>query len=158
MSRMYTVEFSDVSVTAAGTDQELFYIAPADDKPCKLVALYIGQTTEVGDAEEEQLGIKVIRGHATVGSGGSAPTPSPLNPNDPASGFTARVNDTTIASAGTPIELHADSFNVRTGYQMIWLPDARPMVTQAQTTMVVRMTSTVADTMTMSATLYVEEM
>jgi hypothetical protein len=136
VSRVYSVEFENVAVTTVNGDHDLFYIAPADDKPVRLISCYLSNTSnaDVGDAQEEMLRLRIIRGHATVGSGGATPTPAPLNPNDAAAGFTARTVDTTIASAGT-----------------------LPMCSQAQTTIVVRLMAGPTDDITMSGTLYVEE-
>lgn len=157
MGRLYAVPFENISILNADGDQDLFYIAPADDKPCKVHALHIAQISDVGDAAEEMLRFKVIRGHATVGSGGAAVTPTPLNPSDTAAAFTARRNDTTIASIGTPVDLHADAFNIRTGIVIVLTPECRWVVTQGQTTLVVRLMAGPADDLTMSGTLYVEE-
>jgi hypothetical protein len=155
-ARLYSVSFENVAVTAS---QDLFYIAPADDKPCVVHAVYLGQTTEIGDAMEEQVRIKMIRGHATVGSGGSAPTPRPLSPSDGAAGFVARVNDTTIASAGTAVDLHADTWQLRGPYQVIFTPEMRHQVTQAAgVTWVVRLMAAPTDSVTMSGTIYVAEL
>lgn len=156
LGRMYVVTFENVAVTAA---QDLFDIVPADDKPLRVHACYISQSTEVGDSQEEMLRIKIIRGLATVGSGGSAFTPVPLNENDSAAGFTARINDTTVAvvGAGATEVLWAESFNERVGWQFLPTPEMRPMVTQAKTRMVVTMLTTPADSVTMNGTLIVEE-
>jgi hypothetical protein len=154
---MYTVEFEGVTVTAAGGDADLFEITPADDKPCAIHALFLAVTSEVGDAAEEMISYKIIRGHATSGNG-TATTPAPLGPIDTAAGFTAETYGTTIASAGTPVDLHSDAFNVRVPYGIILTPEIRWCVSQAQTTLVVRMMTTVADDVTMNGTLYVEEL
>jgi hypothetical protein len=153
MARVYTVSFTAVAVTAA---QDLFEITPADDKPCKVLGLMIAQSSDAGDAQDEQLGLKVIRGFTTSGSGGSAPTPAPLGPSAAAAGFSAEVNNATVANTGTTTTLHADAFNVRAGYQ-IWLPEGCEWgVSQANTTLVVNVTAP-ADSLTMSGTLYVAE-
>lgn len=153
MGRMYTVAFSAVTVSAA---EDLFEITPADDKPVKLRGLFIGQSSDAGDAQDEMLQVSIIRGHTTSGSGGSAPTPQPLSSSDTAAGFTAEVNNTTMASAGTAVTLHTDTFNVRAGYAMWFPPESCPMASQANTTIVVRITAP-ADSLTMSGTLYIEE-
>lgn len=154
IGRVYSVTFSAVSVAAA---QDLFEITPADDKPVEIVGIELGQTSDAGDAADEVLQISIIRGHATSGSGGSAPTPAPLNPNDAAAGFTSEVNNTTIASTGTAVTLQTGCWNVRAGY-INWFPDgARPTASQGNTTIVVRQT-TPADAITMSGTLYVREL
>lgn len=154
MARQYSVSFSAVAVTAA---QDLFEITPADDKPVKIRGLFIGQSSDAGDAQDELLQVSIIRGHTTSGSGGSAATARPLSSIDAAAGFAAEVNNTTVASAGTGVTLHTDTFNVRAGYQLWFPPECCPMASQADTTIVVRITAP-ADSLTMSGTLYVEEM
>jgi hypothetical protein len=154
--RMYACCFENVVVTAA---QDFFDIAPADDKPVVLHGCWLSQSTEVGDAQEEFLRIKIIRGFATVGSGVGTFTPVPLNSIDAAAGFTCRINDTTpaVVGGGTTDLLWAESFNERSGW--IWLPtpDMQPICTQVQTRIVVTMLSTPADSVTMNGTLVVEE-
>lgn len=152
--RMYTVAFNAVSVSAA---QDVFEITPADDKPCVIHAVYLGQYSDAGDAQDELLGWQIIRGYTTSGSGGSAPTPRPTNRSDAAAGFTAEVNNTTVATTGTTHTLHSDAFNVRAGLVWIPTPEMRPTVSQADTTLVVRITAP-ADAVTLNGTLYVEEL
>lgn len=156
MGRIYTVQFDNVSVSAA---QDLFEITPADDKPCEIVGLFVSQTgvADVGDAAEENLPIQIIRGHTTGGSGGTAPTPVDANLTGVAAGFTSEVNNTTIASTGTTTTVHSDNFNVRVGYANWWPEGTEPRATQANTTMVVRLTRAPADAITLSGTLYVRE-
>lgn len=159
MGRVYSVEFENVTIAGTSVgDQDLFYIAPADDKPCKILGIFLSQISDVGDAAEEILRLRLIRGHATVGSGGSAATPRPLNPSDTAAAFTARTNDTTLASAGTAVNIHSDAFNIRTGWMFLPPPELRPEVSQAAgVTMVLRLMAGGADPVTMSGTMYVEE-
>jgi hypothetical protein len=152
--RLYAVTFSAVAVSAA---QDLFEITPADDKPVEIWGIELGQSSDSGDAQDEQLQISIIRGHATSGSGGSAPTPTPVGPNTGASGFTSEVNNTTIASTGTAVTIQTGCWNVRAGY-INWFPEGcRPSASQANTTIVVRQTAP-ADAITMSGTLYVAEL
>jgi hypothetical protein len=152
--RTYTVEFEAVTVTA---QVDFFELTPADDKPVEILGIFLSQSSDTGDAQEEILRYRVIRGHTTSGSGGSAPTPRPLNRSDAAAGFAAETNNTTIASAGTTHNLHSDTFNVRTGLQL-WLPEGCEWeATQADTTLVVRLMAAPADSLTMSGTLYVRE-
>lgn len=155
--RVYSVSFENVSVSAA---QDLFEISPADDKPVKLLALYlsnVGGTGDAGDAQEELLRLLIRRGHATGGSGGSAPTPRPLDRSGPAAGFAAEVNNTTIASTGTTHDLHADGWNVRVPYQLVFPPELRSEASQGDTTIVVRLVAAPADALSVSGTLYVGE-
>lgn len=155
MGRMYSVVFENVSVTAA---QDFFELTPADDKPILIHGIYLANISEVGDAAEEMLRVAILRGHTTGGSGGSAPTPAPLGSSaGAAAGAAAEVNNTTIASAGTAVTLHAESFNVRAGWQFIPTPEARPGASQANTTIVVRLMAAPADAVSMSGTLIFEE-
>lgn len=152
--RTYAVTFSAVAVSAA---QDLFEITMADDKPVEIVGIELGQSSDAGDAADELLQISIIRGFTASGSGGSAATPIPMNPSDSAAGFTAEVNNTTLANTGSNVTLHTGTWNVRAGY-INWFPeDARPQASQANSTLVVRQTVPL-DAITMSGTLYVREL
>lgn len=155
-SRVYSVVFGAVAVAAG---QDLFEISPADDKPLEIVGLMLAQVgnSDVGDAAEECLRFSIVRGQTTSGSGGTATTPRPMKRSDAAAGFAAEVNNTTIASAGTAVILHEDSFNVRAGYLNWWPPGTEPEATQADTTICVRLNTAPADSITLSGTLYVRE-
>lgn len=157
MSRIYTVPFAAVAV-AAGED--FFELTSADDKPIELVGLSLTQvgSSDVGDAQEEILRFSVVRGNTTSGSGGSAPTPGPVKPNDAAAGFTAEVNNTTIASSGTAVVLHEDGFNVRAGYLNWWPPGMEIGTNQGAGLLCVRCNSAPADSITLSGTAYVREL
>lgn len=160
LGRLYTVTFTAVAVTAV---QDFFYVKPAADKVCVLENCTIdnvGGTADAGDAQEELLRIEIIRlpSTVTVGSGGSNPTPSPVSVNDAAAGFTARTNDTTVATtSGTSKTLVAGGFNVRAGY--IWMPppENRILVANAEA-VVVRLNLAPADSINLSGTLYVREL
>ena len=76
MSRIYVVPWTG-SILAADTDMDLWEISPADDQPCRIRGIRLGQTSEVQHAEEEGLRITIKRLLATVtsGSGGAAGAP-----------------------------------------------------------------------------------
>lgn len=155
--RVYFVPFENVTVSAS---QDFFEISPADDKPVKLLRLKlsnVGGTADAGDAQEELLRLSIVRGHTTSGSGGSSPTISPAQSSvDTAAGFAAEANNTTIAStAGTTI--WADGWNVRVPYDVPLVPDERMGASQANTTIVVRLLSTPADSLSVSGVLTVAE-
>lgn len=158
MSRVYAVTFENVSVAAA---QDLFELTPADDKPVRILGLQlanVGGAADAGDAQEELWRLAIIRGHTTGGSGGSSFTPVPLDPSDAAAGFAAEINNTTIASVGTTTTPFADGMNVRIPYQQFFTPETCPKANQGNTTIVVRLLSTPADAVSLSGTLYVEEL
>lgn len=150
----YTVTFTDIAVTAA---QDFFEFLPATQRPIELIMLRLAQTTELGDAQEEQLPVSVIRGHTTSGSGGATVTAQPLFSPASASGVTAERNNTTIASAGTAVTLADLTFNVRSGLYEVWPPEVRPRVAN-NSLLVVRLRSAPADSITMSGTAWIREL
>lgn len=155
MGRIYSLSFDAVAVTAA---QDLFELVPATGKPIAIHEIRIGQTSDAGDAQDELLKIKIIRGFTTSGSGGTASlTPAVMNENDTACGITnAEINNTTQANTGTTATLLVDTFNVRAGYLYLPTPEARPRV-GAGTRVVVTITAP-ADSLTMSGTIIFEEL
>jgi hypothetical protein len=155
MGRMYVCTFSAVAVT---DDQDCFEIVPADDKSVVVHACYLSQSTDVGDAAEEMVAINIIRGFTAGGSGGSSFTPLPLEASGAAAGFACEINNTTIATTGTSQIMHAEAFNIRTGWAYIPTPEMRIACSQANTSLVVRILANPADSLTMYGTLLVEEM
>jgi hypothetical protein len=153
--RLYTIDLTPTAVSVAA---DLIEITPADDKPVEVVAVNIGQTTELGDAAEEEISLVWVRGHATSGSGGSAPTPRPLNPTDAAAGFTAEVFNTTQASAGTGVNLTRHVWNVRGPLERPYTPDEEPGASQGNTTLVLRMAAAPADSVTIGGCITVREL
>ena len=158
---IFTATLAAVSVSAA---QDVFEIvAPADS--CVLIHdIKLGQYTDFGDAAAEILSVQVIRGFTTSGSGGSAVTPSNLEPWSRAAAATVEANNTTVAQNGTGAVIVADAFNVAAGWSMrdaLSLPNgdlqARSGIwLDAATRLVVRITAP-ADAITMNATLVFEE-
>lgn len=153
--RMYTVTFDGVTVTNAGGDTDLMELDAAAEKPITVCAWTISVSSETGDAAEEMIRYKWIRGHTTSANGTSA-TPRPCNLTDAAAGFTAEYNGTTIGSAGTAVDLYAGAFNVRSG-EIIMLPEAMRFTTSAAALLHCRMMSTLADDATVSMTVWVSE-
>src|SRR5688572_5473054 len=110
MGRIYAVDIAPAAITVAA---DVIELTPADDKPIIIHGFEIFQTTDLGDAAEEIIGLFWIRGHTVSGSGGSSPTPRPLNPNDAAAGFTAETLNTTAANTGTTVQLQRHGWNIR---------------------------------------------
>jgi len=151
MPRTYTVEFEAQTIASASGDYDIFEFDAATDKPIELVALQLGQSSELGDAAEEQLRIRIIRGHTTSANGTST-TPRPVSPADAAAGFTAEVIGSTIASAGTAVNLMSDTFNVRAGFQWGPVPHGMGFWTSGSDLLTVRLMAAVADDLTLSGT------
>jgi hypothetical protein len=160
LGRLYTISFAAVSCTVA---QDLFYCKPAADKPCVLEAAYVsnvGGTADAGDAQEELLRLEIIRlpTTVTVGSGGTAPTIVPININDTAGSFAQRANDTTVATtSGTSATLHADGWNVRSGFPWTPPPEHRFPVANASA-LVIRLNTAPNDAILLSGTAYFREL
>lgn len=155
MGRIYYIDIAPTAVTVAA---DVVEITPADDKPVVIHGFEIFQTTDLGDASEEIIGLLWVRGHTTSGSGGSAPTPRPANPNDAAAGFTAETLNTTAASVGTTVNLPRHGWNVRIPTLVIYTPEMRPQASQGNTTLVLRMAAAPADSLTISGWVCVEEL
>lgn len=153
MPRMYTVEFESVATTA-GTD--LFELDAAAEHPIEVCGLFISQSTDVKDAEEEMIRYRIVRGNTTSGSGGSTATPRPVDDGDAAAGFTCEINNTTAASAGTAVNLHSADFNLRIG-ESLWLPEGCGWWTRGTTLLVCRLLAAPADSVSFTGTLYVRE-
>lgn len=155
--RVYVASFENVAVVAA---QDLFALAPATNKPIVLHGYTIsnvGGAADAGDAQEEDLRITLVRGNATVGSGGGTATPVPLLNADSAFGGVCRINDTTVASAGTAETFVQPGWNVRQPLDQLWAPEDRPVCTAAQTRICLRLLSTPADSLQVSGQVTFEE-
>src|ERR1700733_1041045 len=92
--RMYSINFTDVSVSAA---QDLINITATAGMAFKIHRIEGGQRSLTA---WESKPVKLVRLPATVtaGSGGSAVTPQKMNNGDAAATVTARANDTTPAT------------------------------------------------------------
>lgn len=162
MGRIYAVTYNG-TITAAGGNTDLLSIQPASNKPVRLRGFRLSQISEVGDAAEEGLRVTVKRLPATftVGSGGSAITAAATlaDAADTAWSFTARCNDTTVATtSGTAQVLEEIGWNERNSPCDFWYPDSQfcPKVKNGEG-LVVCLETTLADDMTGCFTFWVEE-
>lgn len=155
MGRRYSVSFSGVAVSAA---QDLFEYLVAADKVLTLHECHVSQSSDAGDSESEQLrcSIRRVTGSPTSGSGGSTPTPRPLDPGDAAAGGTIEANNTTQISGGTNVVVAEECWNVMAGMHYVPTPEAKIDFT-GQTRLVVELEAAPADAVTMSGYMIVEE-
>lgn len=153
--RIYSVIFDQVSVSAA---QDAFSMKASATVPLVFLGVTLAESNKSGDANDAQLRWRIRRGQTTQGSGGSTPTPQPVDsPTDTASVVTCHVNDTTQASAGTIVTLHNDIFNIRAG--LIWLPPEKLQFKIAPATcMTIEFPAAPAAALTMNGTLYFGEL
>lgn len=158
MGRLYQVPIPFVAQTA---QIDLFELTAASSKPCRIHEIKLYQSTEFGDAQEEQLTLKLKRafGSVTSGSGGTTPTPVPIDPNDAAAGLTAEVNNTTklVVGTGTITDERLFSWNVRMPFEQIFTPETRPYIASGEKK-VLELTATPADSITIGGHVLVEEL
>lgn len=94
--RIYTVPFENVAVSAV---QDLLSIKGSSGKIVQIIRFWIGATdTTLQTAQSLRLRLKYGSATVTLGSGGTVPTPQPVDPGDAAASFTCHVNDTTQAT------------------------------------------------------------
>lgn len=151
---MQVSQFNGVAITA---QQDLFELLAPTSTRVKLYMVKLTQTTEVGDAMEENLSILFKRGQTTTGSGGSTATPVALSAVDTAGSSTVKANNTTKASGGTIVTFDADVWYERSPYLWLPVPEARPIIT-ANTRMTIELATTPADSITANGYLLFEEL
>src|SRR3954469_1266244 len=121
--RTYNVVFRGVSVSAA---QDLCSAYAGASMALEVISVTLGQITQTS-VENLQLSVKRLTATVTAGSVGNAFTPSLDTDTDSAATFTARINDTTVATtSGSTAYLHADVVNLVNGYQWIFPERNRP--------------------------------
>lgn len=152
VGRVYTVIIKQVVSPVAAFD--LMEFVPAAAKPIRLARLRISQTSEP-TTEEEQLAITITRGATTSGSGGAAPTPRQVRSTEPNPGFTAETMNTTQATGGTPVDMFADVWNTRQGYDMAFSPEEGIEAVNGERLVIQH--SAPADAITITATAWIEE-
>ncbi len=167
MGRMYSIPISSVGVpgtgttllsTAAGTD--VYEIKAAANKAFILHGVFIGQTSDYGDAQAEGLGFEIKRGTGsyTSGSGGGGATANPHLTNDPACSATILSMNTTRAAAGGGglTLLYSDAWNEQSGMQYCPIPEDRYMFLGTEGCII--SVSSPIDPISLNATAIIEEL
>ena len=149
--RMYTASVGAVAVSAV---QDLIEVNAPADSVVIIHAIYLGQTSDVGDAAEEILQVQISRSTGSAGSGGSTPTARPHQGGDAAFGGSVEMNNTT--QAGTITVLHDDAFNIRVGWQYLPPPEQRFIISPSGT-LVLELPVQPADAITMDISVVFEE-
>jgi hypothetical protein len=146
-------QFNGVAITA---QQDLFELTAPAAKTVRLLMVQLTQTTEVGDAQEENLSILFKRGQTTSGSLGTVPTVVNLH-GETAGTAVVEANNTTKASVGTIVTFWVDVWYERTPY--LWVPPTEllvPRISPGQR-MTVELASTPADSLTANGLIAWEE-
>lgn len=161
MSRFYTVVFPAVgaALVAVTAAQDLFTIQPAANKPVRIWKIKLGQTSDLADAAEEILDIRLMRVPATITiTGGTANTPRLVAATGAAFGGTATTQNTTLAtSTGTIEMLETFSPNTRVGEDTSLIPESLYTFVNG-TAMVLRLFTAPTDSLSMSGTMLIEEL
>lgn len=144
LSRPYS---TSIAIASAFTTQiDIFELLAGTNKPVVLLGFELGQTTEIGDAQEEMLTLilKRVTGAPTSGSGGGTPTFQPVRPNDTAAGATLETGNTTKLTGGTSVEVARWSWNIRVPLLYVPVPEERIVIDQG-TRLVLELATTPAD-------------
>jgi len=157
--RAYAVPIASAANTAAVDWVELI---AGSTVGLVLLGIDIGQSTETGDAAEEQIRwyIKRASGTYTSGSGGNTSIARPpVNSGDAAATLTAESQNTTqiAVGTGTLTTLHTSTFNLRTGLQLFWTPETAFTCGVSQA-IAIGMGAAPADSVTWEGTAYVGEL
>jgi len=146
MGRMYTVDFLEVAVSA---QQDLFQIE-ANTIPVIIHAIYISQSSDVGDASAAAISIKISRVTDAVTDDVAAVQ---LDQGDATQLADLAINETSQLTTGLE-DLHSEVWNIALPF--IWMPPPEMrIVVDVANAVVVNMNTT--DTLTMSGTMYFEE-
>jgi hypothetical protein len=126
MGRIYSLPLPRTAVTAA---VDLAEILTAATHICVIHAIELSQSTELGDAAEEQLQLAFKSGQTTSGSGGNTGvTPIPRLIGDAAHGMTVESFNTTKASAGTIVTHGVWDWNIRVPFEKVFTPETRLII------------------------------
>lgn len=156
MGRVYTITLAATAITVAA---DLIEITPADDKPVLVHGFRVWQTTDLGDAAEEIIGLSWVRGNTTTGSGGNTAQPQiPKRRNNAAAAMTVETANTTAASSGTSVTVYSTGWNVRSPLEVTLTPEQQFDATQADTLLCFRMLAAPADSLTIGCSVDVEEL
>lgn len=152
--RLYTVAIDAVAVSAT---QDLFGLLATSGMAFKVHCIELGQKTLTAWEAKE---VKLVRNPATatVGSGGSAATPRPLNPGDSAATVTARINDTTPqTTSGTQAILFSRDWELLNGFFWMPAPEQRPVIKPSEGC-ALKFTTAPSASMTVSGYMLIEEL
>lgn len=148
MGRMFTVQFTEVAVTA---QQDLFQIE-ALVVPAILHQVVLSQSSDVGDAEAENLS---IRFHRVTDAVTNDVAEVKLDPGSAAANADLAVNETTELVTGLEV-IHSEAWNIALPF--IWLPPPElRIIVEIGNAVCVNLNATPSDALTMSGTMYFEE-
>ena len=149
MGRRYSVSFTDVAVTV---QQDLFQLE-ALVVPAKLLGCTISQSSDVGDAAAEGLSILVRRFTDAVTNDVAEVK---MDGGDGAANANLAINETVELITGAEV-IHSEVWNIALPFIYLPPPEMRPSI-QIGNGVAIKLNTTPADSITVSGTLYFEEM
>lgn len=152
---VYNCHFTATAETLA---IDLCELVAADDRPIKVIGFRLWQTSEVGDAQDEQLQVAWVRGNTTSGSGGSAAASGVGKlGTEPTSAFQFEAGNTTAASSGTAVTVYSSGWNVRAPMEVTLTEKQQFGTHQGLGLLVLRLSGAPVDSVTMGCSIDVEE-
>ena len=154
MSRVYSVSFENIAVTAA---QDLICITGASSsKITRIISCNVGATnTTLPTAQMLEIRCRLLGATVSAGTGGNSFTPIKLDQGDSAASSTGYINATGKATtSGTAYVLFEDAAHIFAGHSITF--PSRPIVSNGEA-FVYELLSTVSGTVNMSGSVYFEE-
>jgi len=154
-TRFFSATFEEVSVGAA---QDLFEFSVPADKIMVIHHVAITQSSDAGNAESEQIRLKIKRvtGAPTPGSGGTSANPAGVT-GPGTSDVSVSVNHTTRLTGGTATTIYLEDVNIMGGFHYLPTPDDRPVFSPSEYC-VIGIEAAPATALTMSGTVVYEEL
>jgi hypothetical protein len=155
MARVYTATFKFVTVSAA---QDLVSCKGSTGKTCRTRRVWVQMNdTTLQTAQGLRLNVKYASATITLGSGGSTPTPRPVDAGDSAASFTAHANDTTPSTtSGAFVDIMPTGGHNYGGFDYTWPKGEEPVFGLSEGA-VFELNSTVSGTCNYSGGMTVEE-
>lgn len=154
MPRTYRVTFEKVTVSAA---QDLMQIKGASGKMLFIKRQWVNAVKDTALPTAQMLTIRsrLLPSTVTDGSGGSSPTPRPVDPGDAAATFTAKANNTTQATtSGTAATVFEGGDHVYSGHEHTF---DKPPIVPSSTSFVFELLDAPAAAVILSGGVEVEE-
>jgi hypothetical protein len=155
MAREYTITFKAVVISAV---QDLVSVKGITGKTHRLRRVWLQMNdTTLQTPQGLKLNVKYGSATVTLGSGGSVPTPRPVDPGDSAAACTCHANDTAQATtSGAFVDIMPTGGHNYGGYDYTWPQQKEPAFGLTEG-VVFELNSTVSGTCTFSGGATVEE-
>ena len=153
MPRNYIVSFENVTVSAA---QDFVTIIGGANKTCRIIRQWWGcSDTTLATGQHLSVRGRVLPLTVSAGSGGTTPTPRPLDGGDAAATFTAHANDTSKSTTnGTARVVEENGSHLYAGYALSF---PNPPIVEPNAAYVFELLSSPSGTVDISGGVEVQE-